>query len=110
MPEGMKIIVADDHAILRRGIQQIVAARPGWEVAAEASNAAVLLSALRRDSFDLLVLDVSLGDRSGIDLLAHARSEFPGLPVLMLSTHPEEQYAIRCLRAGANGYIQKDSA
>lgn len=109
MPERMKIIVADDHAIVRRGFQQIVATRPGWEVSAEASNADELLSALRRDSFDVLVLDVSLGDRSGIDLLAHLRSEFPALPVLMLSMHPEEQYAVRCLRAGANGYIEKNS-
>jgi two-component system invasion response regulator UvrY len=106
----MKILIADDHAIVRKGFQQIVVKRPGWEVAAEASNADELLAALRRDTFDVLVLDVSLGDRSGIELLTHARGEFPALPVLMLSMHPEEQYAIRCLRAGANGYIQKDSA
>lgn len=109
MPNRLKILVADDHAIVRRGFQQIVATRPGWEVAGEASNADELLAALRRETYDVLVLDVSLGDRSGIDLLAHARAEAPGLPVLMLSMHPEEQYAIRCLRAGASGYIQKDS-
>jgi two-component system invasion response regulator UvrY len=110
MPETIKIIVADDHAIVRKGFQQIVATRPGWQVAAEASNADELLCALRGDTFDVLVLDVSLGNRSGIELLAQARAEFPSLPVLMLSMHPEEQYAVRCLRAGANGYIQKDSA
>lgn len=105
----MKIIVADDHAIIRKGFQQIVSANPGWSVAAEASNGEELLSALRRESFDAVVLDVSLGHRSGIDLLAQIHSEFPSLPVLMLSMHPIEQYAVRCLRAGASGYIEKES-
>ncbi|HYH08768.1 MAG TPA: response regulator transcription factor [Thermoanaerobaculia bacterium] len=106
---GMKIIVADDHAIVRKGFHQIVSTRAGWQVAAEAANGDELLTHLRRDSYDLLVLDVSLGERSGIELLEHVRSEFPSLPVLMLSMLPEEQYAVRCLRAGASGYVQKDS-
>jgi two-component system invasion response regulator UvrY len=106
----MKIIVADDHAIVRKGFQQITAMRPGWHVAAEASSGEELLDAVRRERFDVLVLDVSLGDRSGIELLSRIRSELIPIPVLMLSMHPEEQYAVRCLRAGANGYIQKDSA
>ncbi len=105
----MKIIVADDHAIVRKGFHQIVSTRPGWQVVAEASNGDELLALLRRGPHDLLVLDVSLGDRSGIELLEHVRAEFPSLPVLMLSMLPEEQYAVRCLRAGANGYVQKDS-
>ena len=105
----MKIIVADDHAIVRKGFQQIVATRPGWSVAAEASTAEELMEALRRETFDALVLDVTLGERSGIELLSQIRADFPSLPVLMLSMHPEEQYAVRCLRAGAHGYIQKDS-
>lgn len=105
----MKIIVADDHAIVRKGFHQIVSTRAGWQVAAEAANGDELLTHLRRDSYDLLVLDVSLGERSGIELLEHVRSEFPSLPVLMLSMLPEEQYAVRCLRAGASGYVQKDS-
>jgi two-component system invasion response regulator UvrY len=105
----MKIIIADDHAIVRKGFQQIVSTRPGW-VGAEAGTPEDLFRALRQDSFDVLVLDVSLGLRSGIDLLTSIRSEFPALPILMFSMHPEEQYAIRSLRAGAHGYIQKDSA
>jgi len=106
----MKIFIADDHNVVRRGLQQIIAAQPGWELAAEASSADEVLPALRAASFDVLILDISLGGRSGIDLLGHIRAEFPALPVLMLSMHAEEQYAVRCLRAGALGYLQKDSA
>lgn len=106
----MKILIADDHSVVRRGLQQIIATRPGWEVAHEVASADEVLPALRNHAVDVLVLDVSLGGRSGIDLLAQIRSEFPALPVLMLSMHAEEQYAIRCLRAGASGYIQKDSS
>jgi len=106
----MNIIVADDHAIVRKGFQQIIAIRPGWRVSAEAANDEELLKSLERDVFDILVLDVTLGQRSAIDLLGYIRAKYPALPVLILSMHPEEQYAVRCLRAGANGYIQKDSA
>jgi len=104
----MRVIVADDHAIVRKGLQLIISTRPGW-AAEEASNADELLKAVRQDHFDVLVLDISLGNRSSIELLAEIRSEFPALPILMLSMHPEEQYAVRCLRAGAHGYVQKDS-
>jgi DNA-binding NarL/FixJ family response regulator len=93
---------------VRKGLQLIISTRPGW-TADEAANADELLQALRQDRFDVLILDVSLGHRSAIDLLTRIRSEFPSLPVLMLCTHPEEQYAVRCLRAGAQGTIQKDS-
>ena len=106
----MRIFIADDHSIVRRGLQQIVAAQR-WAVAAEAAQADDVLPALRAGDYDLLILDISLGDgRSGIDLLGHIRAEFPSLPVLMLSMHAEEQYAVRCLRAGASGYLQKDSS
>jgi len=105
----MRIFIADDHNVVRRGLQQIIAGQPGWELAAEASAADDVLPILRAAPFDVLVLDISLGGRSGIDLLGHIRAEFPSLPVLMLSMHAEEQYAVRCLRAGASGYLQKDS-
>ncbi len=105
----MRIFIADDHAVVRRGLQQIIATQPGWEVAGEASGAEQVLPALRAASFDLVILDISLNGRSGIDLLGHIRAELPSLPVLMLSMHAEEQYAVRCLRAGASGYVQKDS-
>jgi len=106
----MKILIADDHGIVRRGLQQIIALRAGWTVAAEVARADEVLPALRGNAFDVVILDVSLSDRSGIDLLAPLHAEFPRMPVLMLSMHAEKQYAIRCLRAGAAGYIQKDAS
>lgn len=104
----MKILIADDHAIVRRGLQQIIATRPAWQVSGEAATADELLALLPDVKADVLVLDVSLGDRSGIDLLGSVRELSPQLPVLMLSMYAEEHYAIRSLRAGAHGYIQKD--
>lgn len=105
----MNIVIADDHSVVRRGLQQIIGTQPAWKIVAEVTKADDVLPALRETSADLLVLDVALGGRSGIDLLANIRSEFPALPVLMLSMYDEEQYAIPSLRAGATGYIQKDS-
>ena len=104
----MKILVADHHMIIRRGMQLIVAKRPGWNIA-EAADAEELFAALRRERFDVLVLDLTLRDRSGIDLLAQVRREHPETPVLILASQPEQQYALHCLRAGARGYVQKDS-
>ena len=106
----MKILIADDHSVVRRGLQQVISERSDWSVVSEVAAAADVLPALRRTPVDLVMLDVSLGDRSGIDVLGHIRAEFPHLPVLIFSMHQEEQYAIRCLRAGAAGYVQKDSA
>ena len=104
----MKILIADDHSIVRRGLRQIIATRPGWTVAAEVASAEEVLPALRREAFDVVILDVSFAARSGMDLIAEIRAELPALPVLMLSMHAEDQYALRCLRAGASGYVQKD--
>jgi two-component system response regulator NreC len=82
----MNILIADDHAVVRRGLQTIVATQPGWTVAGEVSSADEVLPALRRYRFDVLILDLAMGGgRSGMDLLAQIRSEFPSLPVLMLS-------------------------
>lgn len=106
----MNIVVADDHSIVRRGLQQVIAAQPGWNVVAEVASADEVLPALRNVRADLLVLDMALGGRSGIDLLGNLRAEFPSVPVLILSMHDEEQYALPSLRAGAAGYIQKDSS
>ena len=106
----LRIFVADDHHVVRRGLQQIVATRPGWEVVGEASRADDVLPALRATAVDVLILDISLGGRSGMDLLGHIRAELPSLPVLIFSMHAEEQYAARCMRAGASGYLQKDSS
>ena len=104
----MKILIADDHSIVRRGLQQIIATRGTWKVVGEAASGEELLALLRNVDADVLVLDVSMGDRSGLDLLSSIRELRPNLPVLMLSMYAEEHYALRALRAGAQGYIQKD--
>lgn len=105
----MNILIADDHHIVRHGLRHIIAVQPDWHVTAEASTADEVLSALRREEIDVVVLAVVLESRSGIEILSSIRSEFPTLPVLMLSRLDEKQYALRCLRAGASGYIEKKS-
>lgn len=95
--------------IIRRGMQLIIAKRAGWKIAIEAESAEELLDALRKTHVDVVVLDLVLRERSGIDLLAQIRREHPNIPALFLSSQPEEQYALMCLRAGARGYVQKDS-
>jgi len=94
--------------IIRRGMQLIVAKRAGWNIAAEAANAEELFAALVRERFDVVVLDLALRDRSGIDVLAQIRREHPHVRVLILASEPEELFALHCLRAGARGYVQKD--
>ena len=103
----MRLIIADDRPIVRKGLQQIVGAVHGDPV--EASTAEGLLAALRAERFDVLVLGVTLDESSSIPLLGQIRSEFPSLAVLMLSMHDEERYAVRCLCAGAHGYLEKNS-
>lgn len=95
--------------IIRRGMQLIVAKRPGWNIAAEAADAEELFAVLRGERFDVVVLDLMLRERSAVDIIAELRREHPSLPVLILASHPEEQYALHALRAGARGYVQKDS-
>jgi DNA-binding NarL/FixJ family response regulator len=106
----IRIAVADDHAVVRRGLRQIIEESGDLLFAGEAASADDLLTLLRSRSFELVVLDYSLGTRSGIDVLEHIKSEFPRLPVLILSVHDEDLFAIRALRAGASGYIQKEAA
>lgn len=108
LPQSMRILIADDHAIVRRGFQQIVASRAGWKVVGEASNAEELMVELRQQPVDVLVLDLSLGDHSPLDLIGQIAHQCR-VGILVLSMHAAEQYALRCLRAGADGYIQKDS-
>lgn len=105
----MRIVVADHHQIIRRGLQLIVERRPDWRIAAEAEDAEQLLDVLRRASYDVLVMDLRLRDRSTLELLGQMRQERIGPPVLILTSQPEEQYAVSALRAGARGYIQKDA-
>jgi DNA-binding NarL/FixJ family response regulator len=106
----LKILIADDHAIVRQGLRQIVTETQDMVVAGEASNGQELLNQIKEADYDVVVLDITMPGRNGLDVLRQLRSERPRLPVLMLSIHPEEQYALRALRAGASGYLTKESA
>ncbi len=106
----IRIAVADDHAVVRKGLRQIIAEEQSFNLAGEAASADELITLLRGRPFDLVVLDLSLGKRSGIDILKQIKSEFPRLPVLILSMHAEDVFATRALRAGAAGYMQKESS
>ena len=105
-----RVLIADDHAIVRRGLEQIIVDEAGsWEIG-EAATADDVLRQVRNAAWDVVVLDISLPDRNGLDLVAEIRAFRPALPVLILSMHPEGQYALRSLKVGAAGYINKESA
>jgi two-component system, NarL family, invasion response regulator UvrY len=106
----IRILIADDHAIVREGLKQIVAQTSDILVAGEASNAAEALEMARKLPIDLLLLDISMPGRSGLDVLVEVKRDLPDLPVLILSLHPEDQYALRMIKAGASGYVTKESA
>ena len=106
----IRISIVDDHAILRRGLHQIISENSDMTVIGEAETSAQALRLLREQTCDVLVLDINLPDRNGIETLKLVRKEHPRLHVLMLSMHPESQYALRALKAGAAGYLNKASA
>lgn len=106
----MKIIIADDHAVVRKGLKQILMEMSGVKVVEEVNNGPALIEKITNDSFDFVVLDISMPGQSGLQALKEIRDRKPKLPVLILSIHPEEQYALRALKGGASGYITKDSA
>lgn len=106
----IRIFIADDHDILRAGLKHILADSGDITVAGEASNGIETLALLRQAPFDALVLDLSMPGRSGIELIKQIKSEFPKLPILILSMHKEDLYAVRALKAGASGYLCKDNA
>jgi DNA-binding NarL/FixJ family response regulator len=106
----MKVLIADDHAVVRRGLRQILEAEPDLEVAGEATSGAEVMEALRIQRYDVAVLDITMPGRGGLDVLHDIRQNFPELRVLILSMHPEERYALRVLKAGAAGYLTKESA
>ena len=106
----INLLIVDDHAVVRRGLRQILQDEPGLSVQAEAADGYEALKAVRARAFDVVVLDVSMPGRNGLEVLEEIRRERPALPVLILSVHPEEQLALRLLKAGAAGYLSKDSA
>jgi two-component system, NarL family, invasion response regulator UvrY len=105
-----KIFIVDDHAVVREGLKTILAKAPEFEVAGEAGNAPDAMALLRKTQVHLLLLDIGLPGKTGVDLLKMVKAELPKLPVLVLSTYPEDQYAVRVLKQGAAGYLTKESA
>jgi len=106
----MNILIADDHAVVRRGLKEILAeAIPGSNFS-EAGNGIEVLNQLGKVQVSMLVLDINMPGRSGLDVLRDVKHSYPRLPVIILSVHPEDQYAVRCFRAGAAAYINKESA
>ena len=106
----MKILIADDHAVLRKGLVQILAEEYPAAQFGEAGTTAEALACLAQHSWDVLVLDIFMPGRTGLEVLHDVRTHYPKLPVLVLSSAPEEQLAIRVLKAGANGYLNKQAA
>jgi DNA-binding NarL/FixJ family response regulator len=107
----IRVLIADDHAIVRQGLRQILADTSDMEVGGEAANGFEALRKIRDEGpWDVLLLDVSMPGKNGIDTLKQIKDETPGLPVLVLSMYPEDQYGVRLLKAGAAGYLTKESA
>jgi len=106
----IRILIADDHAILRRGLKEILVDELKDAIFAEAGNAQQVLTDVRKQVWDLVILDITMPGRSGLDLLRDLKQLQPELPVLVLSMHPEDQYAKRVLRSGAAGYMNKETA
>jgi len=106
----MRILIVDDHAIVRRGLRDLLSDEFHGAAFGEASDAQQALEQLRKKEWDVALLDIALPGKSGLDLLKELKTEWPKLPVLILSAHPEDQFAVRALKAGAGGYMTKESA
>ncbi len=106
----MKILICDDHKIVREGLRQILMQLEGTPVVSEAKDGNDALGMLKREHFDIILLDISLPDLNGLEVLQSIKTKWPAANVLMLSMHPQEQYAIRALKLGASGYLTKDTA
>jgi DNA-binding NarL/FixJ family response regulator len=105
-----RVIIADDHAMVRAGLRRWLEQDRSIDAIGETASGAETLQQLREGTWDLVVLDINMPDRSGIDILSHIRSSHPGTRVLVISAYPEKQYAVYALRAGAAGYVAKDQA
>jgi DNA-binding NarL/FixJ family response regulator len=106
----IRLVIADDHSIVREGLKQLLAASSDFQVVGEAANGHEVLARLREIEFDLLLLDMSMPGRSGIELIKQIKSENPKMRILVFTMHQEQQYAVRAIKAGASGYLTKDSA
>jgi DNA-binding NarL/FixJ family response regulator len=106
----IKVVVVDDHAVVREGLKRIVSESGGMTVTGEAADGHEALRVIKSEPCDVVLLDITMPNKSGLDVLKELHTESPRLPVLVLSMHPEDQYAVRVLRAGAAGYVTKESA
>lgn len=106
----IRVFVADDHSLFRTGLREILSRHSDMSIVGEAGTGTEALNGVRSTACDVLLLDITMPGRGGLDILKDIRQEFPRIAVLMLSMHPEDQYAIRVLKAGAAGYLSKESA
>lgn len=106
----MRILIADDHAVVRQGLKQILAGAFKRASFGEAANSTQALERVWKETWDIVILDLTMPGRSGLEVLKEIKHAHPKLPVLMLSMHPEDQFAVRMLKAGASGYMTKESA
>ncbi len=109
-PEAKRIVIVDDHPLFRKGLQDLIHAEADFAVCGEAGNAAEAMDVMRKLDPDMAIVDLSLPGANGIELIKNIRAEFGRLPVLVLSMHDESLYALRALRAGADGYVMKHEA
>jgi DNA-binding NarL/FixJ family response regulator len=106
----IRVVIADDHTLMREGLQRILEGAPDIVVVGEAVDGFETITLARRGGFDLLLLDMSMPGKSGVELIRQVKEVMPKLPILVLTMHEEEQYAVRAIRAGARGYLTKESA
>ncbi|MBI1743636.1 response regulator transcription factor [Candidatus Acetothermia bacterium] len=106
----ISVLIADDHPIVRQGLKQILAGESDVKIVGEAQNTQEIFKLIGTQPWDIVILDLSMPDRGGLEVLNDLHRDFPQLPILILSMHPEDQFAVRVLKAGASGYMTKDSA
>jgi two-component system invasion response regulator UvrY len=104
------VLIADDHAVVRQGLKQILAETTDMVVGGEATNTQEVIDKVRHENWDVVVLDITMPGRGGLDIIKELKHERPKLPILILSMHSEDQFAVRALKAGASGYMSKESA
>src|SRR5437867_9619496 len=109
-PDAKRILIVDDHPLFRKGLEELIQSDDSFAVCGEAGNAAEAMDVIRKLSPELAIVDLSLPGANGIELIKNIRAEFPKLPILVLSLHDESLYAVRALRAGADGYVMKHEA